>query len=72
MELYAPLYAKALGSSPVTDFPILFLIFFFFICCVIDLYRIGFKRWLDIQNMYRFIFNFVLHLNKKELEKNLS
>ena len=63
MELYAPLYPKALGSSPVTDFPILFLISFF-ICYVIELYRIGFKHLLDIQSVYRFNFNFVLHLNK--------
>ena len=71
MELYAPLYPKALGSSPVTDFPILFLISFL-ICCVIELYRIGFKRWLDIQSVYRFNFNFVLHLNKTGVGKKIS
>ena len=63
MELYAPLYPKALGSSPVTNIPILFLISFF-ICYVIELYRIEFKKLLDIQSVYRFNFNFVLHLNK--------
>ena len=50
VELYAPLYPKALGSSPVTDFPILFLISFF-ICYVIKLYRIEFKKLLDIQSV---------------------
>ena len=63
MELYAHLYPKALGSSPVTDFPILFLISFF-MCYVIEFYRTGFKKLLDIQSVYRFNFNFVLHLNK--------
>ena len=67
--MYAPLYPKALGSSPVTDVPILFVIFFFFICDVIVLYRIEFKRLLDIQSVYRFRFNFVLNLNKTGVGK---
>ena len=33
------------------------------LCYVIELYRVGFKRLLDIQSVYRFKFTFVLNLN---------
>ena len=42
---------------------------FFLICYVIELYRIEFKRLLDIQSAYRFKFNFVLNLNKTGVGK---
>ena len=58
VKLYARLYLDAMGSSPVTDFTILFVIYFFFICYAIELYRIGFKRLLDIQSVYHLNFHF--------------
>ena len=39
------------------------------LCYVIELYRIGLKRLLDIQSVYRFNFDFVLHLNKTGVGK---
>ena len=42
------------------------------LCYVIELYRIGLKRLLDIQSVYRFNFDFVLHLNKNGSWKRIS